>query len=98
MLPKVIEKTGRVLIANGDYDYEIITKGTLLSIQNMTWGGSLGFQSEPSTPIDIMLPDLQWGPTFEANGFPPIDGPGQGIMGVQHLEKGLMWAETFQSG
>jgi carboxypeptidase D len=33
VLPQVIERTNRVLIANGNYDYELLTNGTLLSIQ-----------------------------------------------------------------
>ena len=77
ILPQVVEATNRVLVANGDYDMIIITNGTLLSIQNMTWNGNLGFQSAPSTPISI---------------------PDQGVMGIQHYERGLMWAETYKSG
>ncbi|QDS70031.1 hypothetical protein FKW77_003833 [Venturia effusa] len=53
ILPKVVEATKRVLVANGNYDMIILTNGTLLAIQNMTWGGSLGFQNAPATPIDI---------------------------------------------
>jgi carboxypeptidase D len=77
VLPQVIEATNRVLVANGDYDMIIITNGTLLSIQNMTFNGGLGFQTAPTTPINI---------------------PSQGQMGLQHYERGLMWAETFESG
>ncbi|KAE9975882.1 hypothetical protein EG328_002927 [Venturia inaequalis] len=77
VLPQVIAATNRVLVANGDYDMIIITNGTLLSIQNMTWGNALGFQSPPVTPINI---------------------PSQGQMGIQHYERGLMWAETYKSG
>ena len=33
----------------------------------------------------------------ENPGYVGIDGP-QGIMGVQHYERGLMWVETYQSG
>jgi carboxypeptidase D len=75
----------------------IPTNGTLLAIQNMTWGGKLGFQSPPSTPIVIGLPDLQYAATFEANGSPGFEDP-QGTMGVQHFERGLMWAQTALSG
>ncbi|QDS72204.1 hypothetical protein FKW77_005222 [Venturia effusa] len=96
VLPKVIEATNRVLIANGEYDFVIMTNGVLLSIQNMTWGGALGFQSKPTTPIDIQLPDLQWQSALVNSGLDGLDGPGQGIMGVQHYERGLMWAETYQ--
>ncbi|KAF2228602.1 alpha/beta-hydrolase [Viridothelium virens] len=98
VLPQVIEATNRVLVANGDYDMEIITNGTLLSIQNMTWNGKLGFQTKPTTPIDIQLPDLQYQAVFDASGMSGYDGPRQGIMGTQHFERGLMWAETYQSG
>lgn len=63
----------------------------------MTWGGKLGFQTAPSTPIVITLPDLQYGSLFVEEGFGSVDNP-QGTMGVQHFERGLMWAETFLSG
>ncbi|KKK15424.1 hypothetical protein P175DRAFT_0484905 [Aspergillus ochraceoroseus IBT 24754] len=96
VLPQVIEATNRVLISNGDYDMVIITNGTLLSIQNMTWNGDLGFQTAPTKPIHITLPDLQYAAVLEENGF--TWDQGQGVMGVQHFERGLMWAETFQSG
>ncbi|KAE8385419.1 hypothetical protein ETB97_011230 [Aspergillus alliaceus] len=96
VLPQVIEGTNRVLVSNGDFDMIIITNGTLLAIQNMTWNGQLGFQSAPTTPINITLPDLAWGEVFENNGYSMEEG--QGIMGVQHYERGLMWAETYQSG
>lgn len=80
VLPQVIEATNRVLVANGDYDMEILTDGTLMGIQNMTWNGKLGFQTAPSTPIDIKLPDLQYQAVFDSSGFGGFDGPGQGVM------------------
>jgi carboxypeptidase D len=96
-LPKVIEHTNRVLVGNGDYDFIIQTNGTLLSIQNMTWNGQLGFTERPSTPINITIPDLMYTEVFDENGLKGFDGP-QGIMGVQHFERGLMFVETYQSG
>lgn len=78
VLPKLIEATNRVLIANGDFDFIIPTNGTLLVIQNMTWNGAFGFQTAPSTPIDIQIPDLVWGSVFDENYMPGMDGP-QGI-------------------
>ncbi|KAL3444712.1 Alpha/Beta hydrolase protein [Aspergillus insuetus] len=96
VLPQVIEATNRVLISNGDFDMIIITNGTLLSIQNMTWNGELGFQERPAEPIYIDLPDLAWAEVREQNGL-SAEQP-QGTMGVQHFERGLMWAETYQSG
>lgn len=97
VLPQVIEATNRVLVANGDLDMIVLTNGTLLSIQNMTWNGQMGFQSAPSKPIVITLPDLLYGPAFVANGIGGLDNP-QGIMGKQHYERGLMWAQTALSG
>ena len=96
VLPQVIEATNRVLIANGDFDMVILTNGTLLAIQNMTWNGQLGFKDYPTTPISIDLPDLQEASAFLQSGMEPIGG--QGIMGIQHYERGLLWAETFQCG
>ncbi|KAK4894248.1 hypothetical protein LTR28_002076, partial [Elasticomyces elasticus] len=69
-----------------------------MSIQNMTWGGKMGFQTKPSTPIDILLPDLQYAQVFVDSALDGLDRPGQGIMGIQHFERGLMWGETYQSG
>ena len=97
VLPYVIEKTNRVLVSNGDLDMIIITNGTLLAIQNMTWHGKLGFQQEPSTPIDIKLPDLEYEGVFSDNGADGLDDP-QGIMGIQHYERGLLWAESYITG
>ena len=57
----------------------------------------MGFQSAPSTPIIVHQKDLQYAPLFAQNGIPTWDGP-QGVMGIQHYERGLMWVETFQSG
>ena len=50
-LPKMMEKTNRVLVANGALDFEIITSGTLLAIQNITWNGALGFQASPARTL-----------------------------------------------
>ncbi|KAJ5888364.1 hypothetical protein N7495_008405 [Penicillium taxi] len=97
VLPQVIEATNRVLIGNGDFDMVIITNGTLLAIQNMTWNGHLGFQTKPEKPINIQLPDLQYKAVFAENDATSLDGA-QGIMGIQHYERGLMWVETYQSG
>ena len=48
VLPRVIEATNRTLIGGGDYDFQVLTNGTLMNIQNMTWNGKLGFQRAPS--------------------------------------------------
>ncbi|KAK8858472.1 hypothetical protein IAR55_002699 [Kwoniella newhampshirensis] len=95
VLPRVIEATNRVLISNGDFDMIILTNGSLLSIQNMTWNGQLGFQNQPNASFIVDLPDLQDQAVFAENG---LDITGQGVMGIKHYERGLAWVETFQSG
>jgi carboxypeptidase D len=98
VLPRVIEATNRVFIGGGDFDMELPADGVLLAIQNMTWNGAMGFQQKPATPIVIDLPDLQYQSTFVDSGFEGWDGPGQGVMGTQHFERGLLWGQTKSCG
>lgn len=37
VLPQIIEGTNRVLVSNGDWDGALMTNGTLLALNNMTW-------------------------------------------------------------
>ncbi|KAF2436576.1 serine carboxypeptidase [Tothia fuscella] len=93
VLPQVVEATNRVLVANGDYDMIIITNGTLLSIQNMTWNGALGFQEQLSTGIDIPSQGemgiqhyergLMWGQTYKSGHMGPEYQP---LVSYRHLE------------
>ena len=43
------------------------------------------------------MTDLMYADVYAQNGAVGLDGP-QGIMGVQHYERGLMFVETYQSG
>ena len=83
--------------ANGALDMDILTNSTLLAIQNMTWNGMMGFQSAPSKNIVIYSPDLQYEALFE-DSFGELLDAHQGVMGKQHHERGLMFAETYLSG
>lgn len=47
VLPNVIEKNQRTVIAHGLADFVLMTDGTRIALQNMTWNGLQGFQ----TPI-----------------------------------------------
>ncbi|KAH9824736.1 putative carboxypeptidase cpdS precursor [Melampsora americana] len=44
VLPGVIEKSKRTIIAHGMADYVLIAQGTRMAIQNMTWNGKQGFK------------------------------------------------------
>ncbi|TVY19385.1 DNA repair and recombination protein RAD54B [Lachnellula arida] len=63
ILPRVIQATNRVLISNGDLDMEILTFGTLLAIQNMTWNDRVEHPL-PSQP-----------PVFDREMFKPFKPP-----------------------
>jgi hypothetical protein len=52
----------------------------------MTWNGKLGFETQPSTPINITIPDLVYANAFDNNDGAGLDGP-QGIMGIQVSRK-----------
>lgn len=88
VLPNVIETTQNVIIGHGALDYVLIANGTLLTIQNMTWGGMRGFQSPPVEPIYVPLHN------------DPVLGSwaGSGIMGTVHTERGLTYAGVSLSG
>ncbi|EER28677.1 hypothetical protein D8B26_001046 [Coccidioides posadasii str. Silveira] len=90
VIPSVIEKSrnGRTIIAHGDLDYILITNGTLLSIQNMTWNGDQGFSSPPSEPL--VVPYSQVG-NLAAMG-------GAGILGKTRAERGLTYVEMHLTG
>ena len=77
---------------------DILTNGTILAIQNMTWNGMMGFQSAPTEDIIINEIDLEYEALVSSTFYPWVDNWGQGYMGKQHYERGLMFAETALSG
>lgn len=97
VLPQVIEHTNRVLISNGDFDFVVMTNGTLIEIQNMTWNGHLGFQSPPYEPWILDTVDVRYDDIFAVSGLDGVKGP-RGQQGYYHEERGLMWVQTFQAG
>ena len=50
LLSRMIEYTGNVIIGSAGLDMLIPTNGTLLVLQNVTWGGVQGFQRRPAKP------------------------------------------------
>jgi carboxypeptidase D len=69
-------------------DEVILTNGTLLAIQNMTWKGKLGLREKPSK--DFVVPK-------SAGGESGTHGVNH-VKGIQHYECGLQWAGTYESG
>ena len=87
-LPHVIDTTKNVIIAHGALDMVLLANGTILTIQNMTWGGQMGFQSPPVEPLYVPFHD------------DPVEGSlaGSGVMGTFHTERGLTYAGVALSG
>jgi carboxypeptidase D len=66
----------------------LIADGTLLTIQNLTWGGQLGFQSRPTSPLFI--------PYHDNSDFSNIAGAG--VVGTSHTERGLTYFGVAPAG
>ena len=87
-LPNVIDTTKNVIIGHGALDFVLVANGTLLSIQNMTWGGQMGFQSPPTEPLYVPFHD---DPSLSSIA-------GSGVMGTAHTERGLTYVGVALSG
>jgi len=88
VLPRVIDATQNVILGHGSRDFVLIADGTLLTIQNLTFGGQLGFQSRPEEPLFI--------PYHDNSDFENIAGAG--IVGTSHSERGLTYFGVAPAG
>ncbi|KAK3361084.1 serine carboxypeptidase [Lasiosphaeria ovina] len=88
VIPHVVDRTQNVLIGHGSQDFVLIADGTLLAIQNMTWGGQLGFQERPAGPLYV--------PYHVNDNFETITGAG--VIGTAHTERGLTYFGVAPSG
>lgn len=88
VLPGVIDRTQNVIIGHGALDMVLIANGTLLQIQNMTWGGVQGFSSPPTEPFYVPYHD------------DPVLGSiaGAGVFGSTVSERGLTFVGVDLSG
>ncbi|KAG8160733.1 hypothetical protein KVR01_008997 [Diaporthe batatas] len=107
MIPSIIERTGNVVIANGELDFLIMSNGTLAAINNMTWQGLQGFQESPFKGGDNFF--VPYNPTIG----PAIDATlsqrripslsvglvgGGGWYGKTHTERGLTFTTVALAG
>lgn len=88
VLPKVIERLNKTIIGHGALDYILQSNGTLLMIQNMTFNGKQGFQSEPKDDFYVPYHTIQ----------DPSTLAGAGVFGKTHTERGLTYVYTALSG
>ncbi|EFQ26898.1 serine carboxypeptidase [Colletotrichum graminicola] len=64
VIPGVVERTGNVIVGHGLRDLIVQSAGTLMAIQNMTWGGALGFRPRPEATLRVPYHcdgDAGWG-------------------------------------
>lgn len=100
-LPQVIDATQNVIIGHGVLDMVLIANGTLLTIQNMTWGGKLGFQTKPRDPFYVPYHALSMAGDIQSPGADPTDlatVAAAGVLGTTHTERGLTYVTVDLSG
>jgi len=88
VLPNVIDRTQNVIIGQGSQDFILIADGALLAIQNLTWGGKMGFQTRPSAPFYVPYHD----------NADVVNGAGSGVVGTVHSERGLTYVAVESAG
>lgn len=88
VLGGVVDRTQNVVVGHGLLDMVLISDGTLLAIQNMTWGGKQGFQAAPAADFVVPAHADHSDSTLAA----------QGVMGTTHTERGLTWVTVELSG
>jgi len=88
VLPNVIDRTQNVIIGHGSQDFVLLVNATLMIIQNPTFGGQLGFQTQHTEPLFI---------PYQSNNNPESTAGG-GIAGIIHTERGLTFLEVNLAG
>lgn len=88
VLPNVIDRTKNVILGHGSKDFVLIADGTLLTIQNLTFGGMMGFQSRPTEALYV--------PYHYDSDY--TVAAGAGVIGTVHSERGLTYFGIGQAG
>ncbi|KAI1140094.1 alpha/beta-hydrolase [Hypoxylon sp. FL0543] len=100
VLPHVIDATKNVIIGHGSLDMILLPNGTLLTIQNTTWGGQLGFQSPPVEPFFVPFHSLSTADSIQSETDETKLGSiaAAGVLGTTHTERGLTFVSVDLSG
>ncbi|KAG8410256.1 hypothetical protein J3458_017971 [Metarhizium acridum] len=88
VLGRVIDGTQNVIIGHGALDFGLIANGTLMAIQNMTFGGKQGFQKRPIEQFYV---------PYHTDGTDATLA-GAGVFGTAHTERGLTYVEVSLAG
>lgn len=102
-LPSVIERTNNVVVGSGLLDYLLLTNGTLMALNNMTWNGAQGFTKAPSdlffVPYNPFINQVINETETQPIPATPVGlQAGAGYMGVTHTERGLTWVTVDLAG
>ena len=98
VLPGVIERSKRTVIGHGALDMVLISNGTLLMINNMTWNGAQGFTSKPADPFYVPYHSEGYSPDFGESDPGLSVVAASGVFGTTHTERGLTWVSVDLSG
>ncbi|KAI1617175.1 carboxypeptidase [Exophiala viscosa] len=102
-LPHVIKLTNNVIVGSGMLDFLLLTNGTLMTLNNMTWNGKQGFSSGIND--DFFVPyNPSIGMVIEETENQPIPATpvglvgGGGLLGKTHTERGLTFVTVDLAG
>ncbi|KAF9630151.1 hypothetical protein BFW01_g332 [Lasiodiplodia theobromae] len=85
-LQRVVEATRNVVVAHGARDMVLLSAGSLLTLQNLTWNGAQGFGAAPSAPFYV--------PSARGAG----KAAGAGVLGRWVSERGMTFCTVELSG
>ncbi|KAK4104925.1 alpha/beta-hydrolase [Parathielavia hyrcaniae] len=88
VLPRVVDATQKVIFGHSALDMILLANGTLLALQNMTWGGKRGFQRRPDQPFYIPHNNMTSLSTLAAAG----------VFGSLVSERGLTYVDIDLAG
>ena len=102
VIPGVIERTGNVILGHGAKDFLVLPDATLLTIQNLTWNGEMGFRETPAGVLFVPGHNGDGdggGGEKEAGEAVDVTGlTGAGVVGSSHEERGLTWFGATMAG
>ncbi|KAF1984270.1 alpha/beta-hydrolase [Aulographum hederae CBS 113979] len=87
-LMRVVEKTNNVIVGHGILDMVLLSNGSLLALQNLTWNGKQGFQAPPNNPFYV--------PKHEDPS--QASWAGDGIYGSWGTERGMTFVTIEMAG
>jgi carboxypeptidase D len=98
VLPGVIDRTENVILGHGAKDFLVLPDATLLTIQNLTWGGAMGFREAPAGVLFVPGHGGNGSNGGNQEGADVTGLAGVGVVGSSHHERGLTWFGAALAG